>query len=76
MLVEKVTKKFSIVEVTKPNTKETNTVTQEHFIIELFSRVDDMLEKTTEHIQAKLSISELITLGLLLALKGTSQHTS
>jgi hypothetical protein len=60
--------------VTKPNTKETNAVTQEHFIIELFCRVDDMLPKTQEHIQAKLSISELITLGLLFALKGSSQH--
>ena len=49
-------------------------MTQEHFITELFCRVDDMLPKTHEHIQAKLSISELITLGLLFALKGTSQH--
>ena len=60
--------------VTKPNTKETNRVTQEHFIIELFCRVDDMLPETREHIQAKLSISELVTLGLLMALKGTSQR--
>ncbi len=60
--------------MTKPNTKETNAVTQENFIIELFCRVDDMLPKTGEHIQAKLSRSELITLGLLLALKGTSQR--
>jgi DDE family transposase len=49
-------------------------VTQEHFITELFCRVDDMLPKQQEHIQAKLSISELITLGLLMALKGSSQH--
>lgn len=49
-------------------------MTQEQFIIELFCRVDDMLEKTKEHIQAKLSLSELVTLGLLFALKGTSQH--
>jgi hypothetical protein len=33
-----------------------------------------MLPKAQQHIQAKLSISELITLGLLLALKGTSQR--
>jgi hypothetical protein len=33
-----------------------------------------MLEKTREHRQAKLSLSELVTLGLLFALKGTSQH--
>jgi hypothetical protein len=62
------------VKVTKPNTKETNAVTQEQFIIELFCRVDDMLPKTQKHIQAKLSISELVTLGLLFALKGSSQH--
>lgn len=49
-------------------------MTQEQFIIELFCRVDDMLPKTPEHIQAKLSISELVTLGLLFALKGSSQH--
>ena len=60
--------------MTKPNTKQTNRVTQEHFIIELFCRVDDMLPKTQEHFQAKLSRSELVTLGLLFALKGSSQH--
>lgn len=49
-------------------------MTQEHFITELFCRVDDMLPKTQEHTQAKLSISELVTLGLLMALKGTSQR--
>jgi len=59
--------------VTKPNTKETNAVTQENFIIELFCRVDDMLPKMTEHLQAKLSKGELVTVGLLMALKGASQ---
>lgn len=49
-------------------------MTQEQFIIELFCRVDDMLPKTQEHTQAKLSRSELVTLGLLFALKGVSQH--
>lgn len=60
--------------VTKPNTKETITVTQEQFITELFCRVDDLLSKAPEHLQAKLSRSELVTLGLLFALKGVSQH--
>lgn len=60
--------------VTKPNTKETKAVTQEHFIIELFCRVDDMLTDRQEHHQAKLSVSELVTLGLLTARKGTSQR--
>lgn len=49
-------------------------MTQEHFIIELFCRVDDMLPNQLEHQQAKLSRSELITLGLLMALKGVSQR--
>lgn len=49
-------------------------MTQEHFIIELFCRVDDMLPKMPEHNQAKLSLSEMVTLGLLCALKGNSQH--
>ena len=49
-------------------------MTQENFIIELFCRVDDMLPKMPEHIQAKLSLSELVTIGLLFALKGASQH--
>jgi len=49
-------------------------VTQEQFIIELFCRVDDMLPQAQEHRQAKLSRSELVTLGLLLALKGVSQR--
>jgi len=62
------------VKVTKHNTKETKAVTQEQFIIELFCRIDDMLPKTPEHHQAKLSKGELVTLGMLLALKGTSQH--
>jgi hypothetical protein len=62
------------VKVTKPNTKESDAVTQENFIIELFCRVDDMLPKIPEHFQAKLSRSELITLGLLLALKGVSRR--
>jgi hypothetical protein len=50
------------VEVTKPFTRRNKTVTQENFIIELFCRVDDMVPKTREHIQAKLSLSELVTL--------------
>ena len=49
-------------------------MTQEQFITELFCRVDDMLPNMQEHFQAKLSKSELITLGLLFALKGVSQR--
>ena len=61
-------------EVTKPNTGETKAVTQEQFITELFCRVDDLLPNNKEHFQAKLSKSELVTLGLLFALKGVSQR--
>lgn len=49
-------------------------MTQENFIIKLFCRVDDMLPKTQEHFQAKLSRSELVTGGLLLALKAVWQR--
>ena len=49
-------------------------MTQEQFITELFCRVDDMLPNSEEHFQAKLSKSELLTLGLLFALKGVSQR--
>lgn len=49
-------------------------MTQENFIIKLFCRVDDMLPKTPKHLEVKLSLSELVTLGLRFALKGTSQH--
>lgn len=49
-------------------------MTQENFIIELFCRVDDMLPNEPEHFQAKLSRSELVTFGLLFALKGVSQR--
>lgn len=49
-------------------------MTQEQFITELFCRVDDMLPNMQEHFQAKLSKSELVTLGLLFALKGVSQR--
>lgn len=76
MLVEKIKKprKSIYCEDQQKITKETKSVTQEQFIIELFCRVDDMLGKTPEHVQAKLSISELVTLGLLFALKGSSQR--
>lgn len=43
----------------------------EDFIIELFCRVDDQLKDEKQHVQAKLSKSEIVTLALLFALKGT-----
>ncbi len=51
--------------VTKPNTKETNAVTQENFIIELFCRVDDMLPKTGEHTIIEIVFNKFLN-GFLL----------
>jgi hypothetical protein len=64
VLVEKIKKprKSIYCEDQQKITKETKSVTQEQFIIELFCRVEEMLGKTPEHVQAKLSISELVTL--------------
>jgi hypothetical protein len=45
-------------------------VTTEDFIIELFCWVDDQRGAIDKHPQAKLYPSELVTLGLLFALKG------
>src|SRR5829696_2554740 len=44
----------------------------EDFIIELFCRADDQLKNEKRHVQAKLSKSEIVTLALLFALKGTT----
>lgn len=45
-------------------------MTDEDFIIELFVRVDDVMLDVNKHPQAKLYPSEVVTLGLTLALKG------
>ena len=45
-------------------------MTDEDFIIELFCRVDDTMDKVTKHPQAKLYPSELVTIGIAFALKG------
>src|SRR5215208_5023978 len=45
-------------------------VTTEDFIIELFCRVDDSMKDVRKHSQAKMQPSEVVTLGLLFALKG------
>jgi hypothetical protein len=44
----------------------------DEFIIELFCRVDDRLGPTPRRGRAKLARSELVTLGLLFAIKGDS----
>lgn len=47
-------------------------MTTEEFIIHLFCEVDDRMGKLAKHPQAKLYPSELVTIGMLLALKGGS----
>ena len=45
-------------------------MTTEDFIIELFCWVDDQMGEVEKHPQARLYPSELVTIGLLFALKG------
>lgn len=42
----------------------------EGFIIELFIRIDDAMKGIRKHSQANLCPSEVVTLGILLSLKG------
>jgi hypothetical protein len=49
-------------------------VTTEHFIIELFCRVDDVMWDAKKHSQANLYPSEVVTLALLFALKGVGNR--
>jgi hypothetical protein len=46
----------------------------EYFIIEMFCRVDDQMLQATKHTQATLYPSEVVTLGLLFALKGVGNR--
>ena len=46
-------------------------MTDNDFVIELFCRVDDMMLDVKKHAQAKMYPSELVTLGLVFALKGS-----
>jgi hypothetical protein len=45
-------------------------MTTENFIIHLFCLVDDRMGNLPKHSQAHLYPSELVTIGLLFALKG------
>lgn len=46
----------------------------EDFIIELFCRIDDQMTDVAKHSQSKLYPSEIVTLGVLHALKGVGQR--
>lgn len=52
--------------------EEASAVTNEDFIMELFYVVDEGMLKVAKHPQAKLYPSEVVTIGLLFALKGGS----
>ncbi len=47
-------------------------MTTEDFIIELFYLADEKLKAMPKHSQAKLAVSEIVTLALLFALKGSN----
>jgi hypothetical protein len=49
-------------------------VTTDDFIIERFCRVDDTMPEAPKHTQANLYPSEVVTLGLLFALKGVGNR--
>jgi hypothetical protein len=49
-------------------------MTTEDFIIELFCRIDDAMSDLPKHPQAKLYPSEIVTLGVLFALKGVGNR--
>ena len=44
------------------------------FIIELFCRIDDTMREVTKHVQALLYPSEVVTLGVLFAIKGVGNR--
>jgi hypothetical protein len=49
-------------------------MTTQDFITELFCRVDDVMYKRPKHSQASLYPSEVVTLGLLFAIKGVGNR--
>lgn len=49
-------------------------MTTEDFIIELFCRIDDAMKETAKHAQSNLYPSEIVTLGVLFALKGVGNR--
>ncbi len=49
-------------------------MTTEEFIIDVLCRVDEVLSDVPNHPQAKLYPSEIVTLAVLLALKGVGSR--
>src|SRR3954464_15151636 len=54
--------------------KGANRMTTEDFISELFYRVDEIMKDVAKHPQASLWPSEVVTLGVLFALKGVGNR--
>ena len=54
--------------------EEPDTVNITNFITKLFCKVDDAITDAPCHYQAILSVSELVTIGILYAVKGVSQR--
>lgn len=59
--------------VTKPEPGDSRMTTQD-FIIGLFCRVDDAMNEMPKHSQASLHPSEVVTIGVLFALKGSGNR--
>jgi hypothetical protein len=49
-------------------------MTTEDFITELFCKVDDVMKAVRKHPQSQLYPGELVTIGILFAWKGVSEH--
>ena len=49
-------------------------MTTEDMIIDLFCRIDDQMKNVPNHRQAALLPSELVTIGMLYAIKGVGQR--
>ena len=49
-------------------------MTTEDFLTDLFCRIDDVMKGTQKHSQSNLYLSEIVTLGVLVALKGVGNR--
>ena len=56
------------------NNGRRNLRTTEEFIIDLFCRIDDAMKGIPKHSQSNLFPSEIVTLGILFALKGVGNR--
>ena len=54
--------------------EESDTVNSTDFSTELFCKVDDAITAAPRHSQAILSVSEVVTIGILYVVKGVGQR--